>query len=269
MRRYLSILLAVILAVSLGVILRHGYDSRRAVADSLEAAELAGLSGKREQEARPDPRPALPSEPLPEVAAHLAQVDLAALRAVNKDVVGWLEIPGTQLSYPLVQGEDNQYYLTHNWKRESSTAGSVFLEQTNPRDLSGFHLIAYGHRMRNGSIFGSLRRYSDPAYLQEHPSIYLVDKTAVRRYDIFAAYEAGVTSLVYRLDLEEKELEEAFIDFCLASSAVETGVVPEPGSQILTLSTCTGHGYESRWVVQGYLSRRYELTCEARERSIS
>ena len=65
---------------------------------------------------------------------------------MNPDVAGWIEIPGTELSYPLLQGEDNQYYLTHTWNREPNSGGSVFLECTSRRDLSGFHTIAYGCR---------------------------------------------------------------------------------------------------------------------------
>ena len=267
MKRLVKICLALALIVSLAVILRWTFDSRRAARDREDASQTAGLTGSEQsgasQSAPPEPPPEEPDppeppEPLPEEAAHLAQVDLAALQEVNEDVIGWIEIPGTQLSYPLVQGEDNHFYLTHNWKGESNSAGSVFLEETNPRDLTGFHLIAYGHRMRSGSMFGSLRRYSDPNYFLEHPCIYVVDETAVRRYDIFAVHEAGVTSLVYRLDLETSELEEEFLQFCLDSSVIDTGVIPEAGAQVLTLSTCTGRGYDSRWVVQGVLVQRYE-----------
>ena len=63
---------------------------------------------------------------------------------------------------------------------------------------------------------------------------------------------------MYRLDLEESGLEEDFIRSCLANSEIETGVEPEAGAQVLTLSTCTGEGYESRWVVQGVLAQVYE-----------
>lgn len=264
MKRYVTVFLSLALAVSLGVLLYRAYDGWKSARANEEALQIAGLSKEPERPEQPEPeRPEkdpelLPAESLPEEAAHLAKADLAALRAANEDAVGWLEIPGTELSYPVLQGADNQFYLTHNWKREPSRSGSVFLEQTNSRDLSGFHLIAYAHRMRSGAMFGSLKHYSDPEYLRQHPSIYLVSEDSVRRYEIFAAYKAGVTSMVYRLDLEERGLEEEFLRFCLESSEIDAGVVPEPGAQVLTLSTCTGRGYSSRWVVQGTLSGRYE-----------
>lgn len=259
-RQHIKLILSLILAVSLGAVLYRGYDDWKGTQASTEAFQTAGITKAPPPERPPaeEPAPELP-EPLPEEAAHLAEVDLSALQAVNEDVVGWLEIPGTELSYPVVQGSDNQFYLTHNWKKERSGGGSVFLEQTNSRDLTGFHLIAYAHRMRNDTMFGTLKYYSDPDFCREHPSIYLVAEDGVRRYDIFSAHRASVTGLVYRLDLEESGLEEEFIRTCLDNSVIDTGVVPEPGAQVLTLSTCTGQGYESRWVVQGVLSQRYEL----------
>lgn len=270
MKRYVKLLLSLALAVSLGVLLYRAYDGWKCARANEEALQIAGLSGEPEQpdsmleepellpgESLPEESELLPAESLPEEAVHLGRADLAALQAVNGDVVGWLEIPGTEISYPVLQGADNQFYLNHTWKRELSRSGSVFLEQTNSRDLTGFHLIAYAHRMRDGTMFGSLKHYSDPEYCRQHPSIYLVSEDSVRRYEIFAAYKAGVTSMVYRLDLEEHGLEEEFLRFCLESSEIDTGVVPEPGAQVLTLSTCTGQGYSARWVVQGTLSGQY------------
>ncbi len=255
-------LLAAVFLFSTAIVLHQTYDSWRADRDRADASETAGLAEPdRSSPAQSNlPETPDPPEPLPEEVAHLAEVDLEALREANEDVVGWIEIPGTELSYPLVRGTDNQFYLSHNWKKEASGGGSVFLEETNNRDLTGFHLIAYAHRMRNDTMFGTLKYYKDLEFWQEHPSVYLVDETAVRRYDIFAAHEAPVTSLVYRLALESGGLEEEFLQFCLDNSVIDTGVIPETGAQILTLSTCTGNGHANRWVVQGVLAQRYEFS---------
>lgn len=261
MKRYIRIILWLALAVGLVGTFYRIYDDGNALIDRAEAARIAGLNEPDQPEGGqslpPEDEPS--EEPLPEEAARLAGLDLAALQAVNEDIVGWIEIPGTELSYPLVQGSDNRFYLSHNWKKEASSAGSVFLEQTNSRDLSGYHLIAYAHRMRSDAMFGTLKYYADPDFCRQHPSIYLVDRSAVRRYDIFAVHKAGVKGLVYRLDLEESGLEEEFIRDCLEASVIDTGVIPEAGAQVLTLSTCTERGYSSRWVVQGVLAAQYEI----------
>lgn len=252
--RCTEIILLFIFAVSLTVILRRGFDQRRAARDANDAVRLAGLTEPDIKEPS-GTAPAASQEP--PYDGPLAGLDLAALQAVNEDVAGWVEIPGTPLSYPLVQGEDNQFYLSHNWKKEPSGVGAVFLEQADSRDLTGFHIIAYAHRMRDGTMFGSLRSYKEQDYWQEHPSIYLADGKGVRRYDIFAAHEAKVNGMVYYLDMEEHGLEEEFIQYCMERSVIDTGIVPEAGRQILTLSTCTARGYKARWVVHGVLAQEF------------
>lgn len=181
----------------------------------------------------------------------LRAVDLSALRGVNSDILGWITIPDTELSYPVLTGRDNQYYLNHTWSGERNAAGAIFLEMNCANDFSDFNVIIYGHRMHNNMMFGTLRFYEDPAFWAEHPSVYLVSGDGVARYDIFAAYEAGVRDQTYRLNLAEEEDKQVFIDFCLSSSVLDTGVVPATSDQILTLSTCTRQGGAStRWVVQ-------------------
>lgn len=85
--------------------------------------------------------------------AALAAVDLAALREVNPEVVGWIEIPDGGISYPLMQGANNQWYLKHTWVGDYSSVGSVFMDCRSHADLSDFHTILYGHRLRSGAMF--------------------------------------------------------------------------------------------------------------------
>ena len=120
-------------------------------------------------------------------------------------------------------------------------------------DFSDYHTIVYAHRMQDGSMFGSLSNYDDAAYWQAHPSVYVRVSDEVRRYDIFAAHEASVKGVVYRLDMEESGLEEEFLRTCLEQSVLETGILPEKNAPVLTLSTCTETGYAKRWVVQALL----------------
>ncbi len=256
-RMLLMLLLGLVFLFSAGMVVRQQMQYRQIADDSAEAAEVAGLkerppSRPSEPPAPPDspgPETPEPSEPLPDEAAALAEIDLEALRAVNEDVVGWIAIPGTKLSYPLVQGTDNQYYLSRNWKKEPAGGGSVFLESTNSGDLSDFHTIVYAHRMRNDTMFGTLKYYEDEDFWREHPSVYVVRDGGVYRYDIFSAQEAGVKEIVYRLDMEESHLEEEFLRYCMENSVIDTGLAPEAGGRILTLSTCTGNGHATRWVV--------------------
>ena len=218
----------------------------------VQESQEAGMGIKEEK--TKEATEGIEAEGLPKEASFLADINLEALQEVNQDVLGWIALPGTRLSYPIVQGEDNNEYLYHNWKKEKSISGSIFMESANCSDFSDFHTIIYGHRMRDLTMFGVLKEYQSLDFLQEHPNIYLVHGDEICRYAVFAAYEAGIKSMVYRLDVEENGWEEEFLQFCRESSVIDAGVTPEPGAKILTLSTCTGRGHSTRWVVQGYLT---------------
>lgn len=257
----MTILLTAVFLFCLAMILRQQMQYQKIISDSNEAAEIAGL---RETSIHTR-TPMLPEAPqktevpsMPEAAAALMDIDLEALRSVNEDVVGWIEIPGTELSYPLMQGTDNQYYLSHNWKGEKSGGGSVFLESVNSQDLTDFHTIAYAHRMRNDTMFGTLKYYKEPDFWQAHPDFYVVVDDGIYHYDVFSAQEVNVKGIVYRLDIDENHLEEEFLQYCVENSVIDTGLTPEASDRILTLSTCTGSGHTTRWVIHGVLREIYQ-----------
>lgn len=183
-------------------------------------------------------------------AQALKDMDFSALRQQNPDVLGWILIPGTRVSYPVVQGTDNSYYLNHTWRGGKNSVGAIFMECRNSSDLSDFNTIIYGHRMNNRSMFGTLSQYKSRSYWQAHPYVYLTDDSGTHRYEIFAAGEVSVDSDVYRLGLRSDSSRQSFLDSCLALSALNTGVTPHTYDKVLTLSTCTGNGHATRWVVQ-------------------
>ena len=255
-----AMLLVGVFAVSGGMLINELVQYRRGAETYAEAETLADLPDLSALgPALPEPDPAAsPSEetPAPYVdpyAQQLRSMDFTALREVNEEVLGWILIPGTAVSYPLLQGRDNTYYLNHTWKKWSSVVGSIFLEETNRGDFSDFNTIVYGHNMNNGSMFGSLKRYRKHSYWQAHPAVYITDDSGSRRYDIFAAYEIDTQGGCYRVGLTSDEGKQTFLDECLEASVIDTGVIPTVYDRILTLSTCTGRGHATRWVVQARL----------------
>ena len=196
-------------------------------------------------------------------AQALADMDFVALREQNTDVLGWIVIPNTKVSYPLVQGEDNDYYLNHTWRKTRSVVGAIFVEQQSSADLTDFNTIIYGHRMNNRSMFGRLLDYKKQSYWQDHPRLYITDDSGTHTYEIFAAYEAAVGSTPYCIRFSNDTKKQTFINYGLEHSVIETGVVPEVTDRIVTLSTCTGNGHATRWVVQGV--ERVETVEEAEE----
>lgn len=253
-RTFLTVLLALMLTGSLGMLLRQDGQLRAAEESYAQAERITELV---DTEVPLIEEPESPTEelaaPVDEHAARLLELDIGALQAVNEEVLGWLEIPGTAVSYPLVQGTDNQYYLEHTWDKAPSAAGAIFLESRCSGDLSGFNTVVYGHRMMDGSMFGSLKYYKEQSCWQEHPFVYVTDGRVCRRYEIFAAYEVSAAGIAYQIGFPGEEDRQAFLNDCTAQSVIETGVVPTVHDQVLTLSTCTGKGYATRWVVQARL----------------
>ena len=213
---------------------------------------MAGEPG--ESAAQTEPEESEPVAWVDPYAEVLAAMDFKALQQVNGDVLGWILIPGTPVSYPLVQGEDNDEYLDTTWRGSRSSVGSIFLECRNSRDLSDFNTMIYGHRTQNRSMFGSLKDYASQNYWQEHPCLYITDESGCSTYRVFAAYEVEVTGLTYRLGFEDDTDKQEFLDFCTAQSVIRTGIVPTAEDRIVTLSTCTGFGHDTRWVVQAVRS---------------
>jgi len=199
----------------------------------------------------------LPADPAPEAQdpyrTAMEEIDLTALQAVNPDVVGWIMVPETDISYPLLQADDNSYYLNRTWDGSRNSVGAIFLDYRNSSDLHDFNTVIYGHKMNNTSMFGQLHQYKNEGYWAAHPVLYVADSTGVRKFDIFAYYETS-TMNTYSLDFPDQASRQAYIEECLGQSWLNTGIVPEPDDCILTLSTCTGNGHTTRWVVQAVWS---------------
>ena len=263
-RKLLIALLSLVFVGSLGMLIYRGMDYKKGEETYAEAETLVELpdfsdlpapvveaetSGTETETAEEEPKQVY----VDPYADALRNMDFTALREVNSDVLGWIMIPNTVISYPLLQGEDNQYYLKHTWKKWSSVVGAIFLEYQNSPDLSDFNTIVYGHRMNNGSMFASLKNYKKQSYWEAHPCVYITDDSGSHKYEIFAAYEVSTAGTTYQLGFSNDASKQAFIDYCLAQSVIDTGITPTVYDRILTLSTCTGNGHATRWVVQAVL----------------
>ena len=200
-----------------------------------------------------------PGTPMDEEAKFLSEVNIFALRQVNPDVSGWIYIPDTVISYPLMQATDNDTYLHLSWDRKKNNNGSIFLEHRNSADFSDFNTVIYGHHMGNGSMFGTLKHFRKQEYTDSHPCIYVCTADQIFRYRIFAVYDAPIDSDTYRMYFANWEEKEQALAHFLASNTLKTDLTPTAEDSFLTLSTCTGTGiYTSRIVVQGVLTGRWK-----------
>lgn len=268
LRRALTAVLLAVFLVSSGCVVRKLLDYWKGAQDYYDATETAGLSETARVPAaqfhsgHPE---AKPEAELYDPFEALGALDLEALQAVNSEVTGWIEIPNTAVSYPILKAQNNDYYLNHTWKKDVSSVGAIFMDKQNNPDFSDFHTLIYGHNMKNGSMFGCLRSYRSSDYWKAHPAVYVADQNGVHQYDIFAAYEVGVREIIYRLDVEESGLQEQFLDFAARHSVINTGIAPQKDDHILTLSTCTGRGHAARWIIQAVRNDAARAVSETQE----
>lgn len=178
-------------------------------------------------------------------------VDFTQLQALNPDVAGWLYIEGIDASYPIVQGSDNDWYLHHTYEGNDNSSGSIFLDYANDRDFNDCNSIIYGHNMKNGTMFGTLKSFTEGDAYKKSPYFWILTPEEDYRYEIFAAYVALVDSDTYTLFRGPGQEFLSYLHEMKANTELETREM-EMGvkDKVVTLSTCTGNN-STRYVVQG------------------
>ena len=177
----------------------------------------------------------------------------------NSDIIGWVEIKGTNINYPVLQGEDNEYYMTHNYKKEKSEKGSIFLDYRYNFDKPSTNLLIYGHNLITGEMFKDLLKYSHEDFYKKHPVIRFTTAEEDAEYEILSAFKARVyyetEENVFRyyqfIDTKSKDKYNEFIQNAKRNSLYETGVDAEYGDSLITLSTCSYHVENGRFAVIG------------------
>ena len=182
------------------------------------------------------------------------QIDFAELIRTNPDFRGWLYFPALDISYPVVQGKDNAYYLHHLFSGESNINGSIFVDCHNQPDFTDQNTIVYGHNMKNGSMFGTLDKYQDKELFEQHPEFYLYLPDKILKYRIFSCYAGRTGSEGYRYHFPEEEDFQTFLDTVSSYRDYDTGTELSATDRIVTLSTCVNSRRNYRYLVHGKLS---------------
>lgn len=182
------------------------------------------------------------------------QVDFASLQAINPDIVGWLYIEALDISYPVVQGSDNDYYLHRTFEGKNNFSGSIFVEYRNSGDFTDSNTIVYGHNMKNQSMFGKLKLLQEQGLYQNSSEFWILTPEHNYRYQIFSMHVTAQDSDVYTLFTNPGQEFVDYLNKMLNES--ETALPLEQDftaeSRIVTLSTCTSSETD-RFVVQGLL----------------
>lgn len=154
-------------------------------------------------------------------------IDFEQLFNINKDVVGWIIIEGTNINYPILKSNDNDYYLKRDINRNISKSGSIFLDYRN-HEFSDENTVIYGHNMKNGTMFNQLKKIHNNELGKEiNIRIYTPENNSV--YKVFSTYT--IKSEDFKMNAEVSELQK--------KSRTDFGVTLEKNEKILTLFTCT------------------------------
>ena len=185
-------------------------------------------------------------------------VDFAGLKAQCADVVGWLYCEGTVINYPVVQADDNNYYLRRMLDGSYNSNGTLFMDCANDPAMSSLNTIIYGHHMRSGAMFAVLDKFADQEFYEEHPVVWYITERTAYRIELLATFVTPSDSESYTMFDTQAELD-AYLDGALAKSLFKTMAATDNVTRIMTLSTCAYDYDNARTVVIGSLAEEVPL----------
>jgi sortase B len=177
----------------------------------------------------------------------------ATLQEENEDTAGWIKIDDTEIDYPIVQTEDNEYYLSHDFDKNEDSNGTLFVDSRCDLVNPTTNTIIYGHNMKSGLMFGSLKSYLDEDYYNDHKTIHFSTLYEDRTYEIVAvclskvAYQDDDSYRYYNfIDAASDSEFQAFYENVQSLSVYGTDVDLSSDDQLLTLSTCNSYVEDGR-----------------------
>ena len=170
------------------------------------------------------------------------KINFEELKQKNSDTVAWLKIENTNIEFPIVQANNNSYYLTHNFDKEYNVAGWIFADYKNKLDGTDRNIVVYGHNMRNNSMFGSLKDVITEEWYnnEENKYITFVTENDYQTYQLFSVYQIKTEDYYIKTEFKSNEFTE-FIDTITKRSKKYFGINVSKEDTILTLSTCANN----------------------------
>ena len=170
------------------------------------------------------------------------------LKSINSDYKMWIQIENTNINYPVVQGSDNDYYLKHNFRKESNISGTVFVESANDID-NDKNIILYGHNMRNGTMFNNITNYKEESFFNEDNKINIIMNNTLYEYEVFSVYVKNVSEVNLAIGFAN---EDEFINYAYNQadeSIYKNDVDFSAEDNLITLVTCSYEFTDARTIV--------------------
>lgn len=187
------------------------------------------------------------------------EMDLAALKRMNDDFRGWLYYPVLGVDYPVVQAEDNEYYLRRSFEGDYLRAGCLYMDCEASENFDDRNAFIFGHNMRDGSMFGRFKELTeDTTICDENPYFYIYTEDYVYTYEIFAYYQVKEDSERY-MTFTKDSTYDYYVNWAKENSLYQKDIDLSERNNIMTLSTCYGNsGSSKRLLVHGVLIRTEE-----------
>ncbi len=183
-------------------------------------------------------------------------VDFASLQTVNQEIVGWLYCEDSPINYPVVQGQDNSYYLNHTYDRIENRAGAIFVEANNRPGFIDANTIIYGHHMaETDAMFSTLENWKEQSYYETHRCFYLLTPERDYRIDLLAGYTTSAYSETYQMIYNHGRDLDDYLEHTLWQSDFAADYTLDPEANYILLSTCafSGRVEKPRYVLHGIL----------------
>lgn len=187
------------------------------------------------------------------------KVDWDALLSVNPDTVAWLYVPNTRINYPVVRGDDNDYYLTHSFEGDAgwlANYGTVFMDCKNNPDWSDQSYFIYGHHMNDGSMFADLVGLTDQARFDECRTLYLLTPNGNFKLRSFAMLHTEVEENLVQMNFATPAEMEAYVQDKIDQSEVSPGDIPAAAdiTKTFALFTCDNISVDGRYILYAYIA---------------
>lgn len=191
----------------------------------------------------------------------IEKYDFDTLKKINQDIVGYIEVKNTNVSYPIVKSSDNSYYLNHSYDKEKNNVGSIFLDYRNDLENLSRNNIIYGHGRLDKSMFGSLNNLLEKDWLSNKDNYYITVTTPnkIMTFKIFSVYTIDKESYYIKTYFSSNKYFKDFLETIMKRSIYNFGTDVNTSDKILTLSTCK-NDFGKRIVVHAKLLKKEETS---------
>ena len=182
----------------------------------------------------------------------LFDIDFETLSQQNGDITGWIYLPDSPINYPVLKCENNEKYLDKMFNGKYNSAGSIFADYRNTSLEEAQNFIIYGHNMKNGTMFGYLKKYRNQSYYDSHPYFYYLTPEKKYRINLIAGFVTQYDSDAFEIYRSNEDFND-YISECINKSTFKSQCSYTSSEKVVTLATCTGSNNNERYVILGVL----------------